>query len=221
VVWLAGWACAARVPPPAPAPAVVRRSSADGPPPRPTDRDGDGIPDDRDQCPDQPETVNGCRDDDGCPDQFVVMPHTAHFTIVDQIFFAAGSAKIRTAEPPHVSLLVDAVAATLNGNPDLGPLEVRGHAAADERRPARLADARAAAVVDALVARGVAREQLTARGVGATMPICKERSEECHSRCRRVEFIIVKQPAPLPPPPMGPHDCGKVLVSQARGMMPP
>ncbi len=32
------------------------------------DRDHDGIPDDVDKCPDQPETVNGFADNDGCPD---------------------------------------------------------------------------------------------------------------------------------------------------------
>ena len=32
------------------------------------DKDGDGILDNVDQCPDQPETVNGYKDDDGCPD---------------------------------------------------------------------------------------------------------------------------------------------------------
>jgi outer membrane protein OmpA-like peptidoglycan-associated protein len=37
-------------------------------PPPVTDRDGDGIVDDRDQCPDVPETVNGFEDEDGCPD---------------------------------------------------------------------------------------------------------------------------------------------------------
>jgi outer membrane protein OmpA-like peptidoglycan-associated protein len=36
--------------------------------PVPWDRDGDGIPDDVDQCPDLPETVNGFEDADGCPD---------------------------------------------------------------------------------------------------------------------------------------------------------
>ena len=223
MVSLAGWACAARATPPAaPPPPVVRSAPGPDAPPRPPpDRDGDGIPDDKDQCPDAPENVNGCRDDDGCPDETVGLPRTAHFTIVDQIFFAAGSAKIRGAEPPHVDLLVDAVAETLKSNPGLGPVEVRAHAAANERRSDRLADARAAAVVDALVARGVAREQLTARGVGATMPICSEHSEECYSRCRRVEFIVVKQPTRPPLPPIGPHDCYKVLVSQARGMMPP
>jgi len=34
----------------------------------PPDFDGDGIPDDRDACPTRPETVNGFRDGDGCPD---------------------------------------------------------------------------------------------------------------------------------------------------------
>lgn len=33
-----------------------------------TDRDGDGIDDDGDACPDDPETLNGLLDDDGCPD---------------------------------------------------------------------------------------------------------------------------------------------------------
>jgi outer membrane protein OmpA-like peptidoglycan-associated protein len=33
------------------------------------DRDGDGIPNDLDGCPDVPETVNGYQDTDGCPDK--------------------------------------------------------------------------------------------------------------------------------------------------------
>jgi OOP family OmpA-OmpF porin len=32
------------------------------------DRDGDGIPDDIDKCPDEPEDKDGFQDDDGCPD---------------------------------------------------------------------------------------------------------------------------------------------------------
>ena len=34
----------------------------------PRDRDGDGIPDDRDRCPDDPEDRDGFEDEDGCPD---------------------------------------------------------------------------------------------------------------------------------------------------------
>jgi outer membrane protein OmpA-like peptidoglycan-associated protein len=32
------------------------------------DRDGDGIPDSADRCPDEPEDYDGFQDDDGCPD---------------------------------------------------------------------------------------------------------------------------------------------------------
>jgi outer membrane protein OmpA-like peptidoglycan-associated protein len=35
----------------------------------PSDRDGDGIIDEDDDCPDDPETVNGYLDEDGCPDK--------------------------------------------------------------------------------------------------------------------------------------------------------
>lgn len=34
-----------------------------------TDRDGDGIPDSADRCPDEPEDYDGFQDDDGCPDR--------------------------------------------------------------------------------------------------------------------------------------------------------
>ena len=49
-----------------PAPEKPRR-----PEPRPdpfADRDGDGIPDVRDKCPDAPEDKDGFEDEDGCPD---------------------------------------------------------------------------------------------------------------------------------------------------------
>ena len=36
--------------------------------PAPGDRDGDGLVDPVDQCPDKPENYNGFQDDDGCPD---------------------------------------------------------------------------------------------------------------------------------------------------------
>lgn len=35
----------------------------------PGDRDGDGLVDPEDQCPDQPENYNGFQDTDGCPDE--------------------------------------------------------------------------------------------------------------------------------------------------------
>jgi outer membrane protein OmpA-like peptidoglycan-associated protein len=47
-------------PPPLPSAAVET--------PKVSDRDGDGIPDDLDKCPDEPEDKDGFEDEDGCPD---------------------------------------------------------------------------------------------------------------------------------------------------------
>jgi outer membrane protein OmpA-like peptidoglycan-associated protein len=56
----------ARPPPPVePTPVEVRPEPKRGPPP---DRDGDGIPDHLDECPDEPEDFDGFEDEDGCPD---------------------------------------------------------------------------------------------------------------------------------------------------------
>lgn len=38
------------------------------PPPKPPDRDGDGVVDAADRCPDEPEDKDGFADEDGCPD---------------------------------------------------------------------------------------------------------------------------------------------------------
>ena len=38
------------------------------PPPPPKDSDGDGLPDERDACPNEAEDVDGVQDEDGCPD---------------------------------------------------------------------------------------------------------------------------------------------------------
>jgi outer membrane protein OmpA-like peptidoglycan-associated protein len=46
---------------------------------KPGDRDGDGIPDAEDKCPDNPENYNGFEDDDGCPDD----PDTDNDRIAD------------------------------------------------------------------------------------------------------------------------------------------
>ncbi len=53
--------------------APVKEKPPEAPPPPPppapvTDRDGDGILDDVDQCPDAPEVFNQFEDEDGCPD---------------------------------------------------------------------------------------------------------------------------------------------------------
>jgi hypothetical protein len=47
---------------------LVRAVASFGWAPRPHDRDGDGVPDDADECPDLPEDRDGIQDADGCPE---------------------------------------------------------------------------------------------------------------------------------------------------------
>jgi outer membrane protein OmpA-like peptidoglycan-associated protein len=54
-------------PPPAPPKCPGDPGCPDEPPP-PTDRDGDGLSDDDDDCPEEAEDKDGFEDDDGCPD---------------------------------------------------------------------------------------------------------------------------------------------------------
>ena len=64
----------APAPPPSAPPPPVVETCPGGPhcPPEkkkpPADRDNDGIPDDADECPDEPEDKDGFEDQDGCPD---------------------------------------------------------------------------------------------------------------------------------------------------------
>ncbi len=54
--------------PPPPPPPEAPKPPPPPPPPAVTDRDQDGILDDDDECPDEPEDMDGFEDDDGCPD---------------------------------------------------------------------------------------------------------------------------------------------------------
>jgi OmpA-OmpF porin, OOP family len=52
----------------APRGVVIEERPEEAPPPAPGDRDGDGILDPHDKCPDQPEDFDGYQDEDGCPE---------------------------------------------------------------------------------------------------------------------------------------------------------
>src|SRR5690606_14060681 len=89
--------------------------------------------------------------------------------ILEKIYFATDSAEILRRSYP----IIDAVAATLAGNPQITLIEVQGHA--DERGQDEynlsLTRDRAASVVEALVQRGVARDRLRSAGYGETCPV--------------------------------------------------
>jgi outer membrane protein OmpA-like peptidoglycan-associated protein len=161
-----------------PAPAVEPAPAAEQTPAAP-DRDGDGIPDAQDLCPDSPAgaKVNelGCQPDKGL--------------VLEGVQFKSGTAELE----PGAMKKLDQVAASLAGMAQVR-VEVAGYtdSVGDPGRNQQLSVRRAQAVVDYLAARDVARERLTAKGYGQENPIADNATAEGRSRNRRVELHPVR-----------------------------
>jgi len=155
------------------------------------DNDKDRILDKNDACPNEPETYNGKDDEDGCPDKGRVVVTSGSIEILDKIYFETNKAVIKPESYP----ILDAIAATLQGNPDILLVEVGGHA--DERNTdeynLRLTQDRSEAVRKYLTDKGVSEGRLKAVGYGESRPIDPRHNEEAWSKNRRVEFIILKR----------------------------
>jgi outer membrane protein OmpA-like peptidoglycan-associated protein len=154
------------------------------------DNDQDRILDKNDSCPNDPETYNGFEDKDGCPDRGKVMIEDNQLIILEKIYFETDSAEIQQRSYP----IIDAVAATLIGNPQITMIEIQGHA--DERATdeynIRLTRDRAAAVLEALVQRGTDRRRMRSAGYGERCPIDAAHTEPAWEKNRRVEFKILE-----------------------------
>jgi OOP family OmpA-OmpF porin len=154
------------------------------------DNDKDRILDVDDSCPNDPETYNGFEDEDGCPDRGNVVIEENQIIILEKIYFATNSAEILEKSFP----IVDAVAATLVGNPQLKLVEIQGHA--DERASDQynidLTRDRAASVRQALIQRGVEPNRMRSAGYGERCPVDPAHNAAAWEKNRRVEFKIIE-----------------------------
>ena len=102
----------------------------------------------------------------------------------EQIEFGTGSATIGTQS----GALLDRLASQVRSCP--GIVRIDGHTdpVGRGRINRRLSEARAAAVRDALIARGVPAERLRTRGFAARRPIADNLTESGRARNRRIEF---------------------------------
>ncbi|MBN8615524.1 MAG: OmpA family protein [Deltaproteobacteria bacterium] len=180
------------------------------------DNDADRLHDACDLCPDEPETYNGICDEDGCPDRSGICVEEARVAIVETIAFSPSSVRI----DPSVQPIVQALASTLNGNPQLERIALVGHATTRERRAATLSLRRAEAVRDAIIALGVARERLEVRGEAPTAPITGDPREG-----RFVSFVLLRVSgedwtAGEPPPRPG-RGCGARACDPVPACTPP
>ncbi len=158
------------------------------------DTDGDGFDDLEDRCVDEPETVNGYEDSDGCPDSLPV-PVLQILGTIRGIHFPFLSAELIEDSMP----ILDRAARVLAEYPELR-LEIQGHTDTDGD-PAfnkELSRRRADAVRDELIARGVSAVRLSAVGYGGEQPIADNATENGRAQNRRIEFrLLDERGAPL------------------------
>jgi OmpA-OmpF porin, OOP family len=154
------------------------------------DNDRDQILDVNDKCPNDPETYNGHEDEDGCPDKGRVIVDGSNILILDKIQFETNSAEIMEESFDIIS----AVVTTIRHHVEFKVIEVAGHAderASDEHN-LRLTQARAASVVEALVSRGISKDQLVSQGYGEYCPLDDRSNPAAWEKNRRVEFKVVR-----------------------------
>lgn len=105
-----------------------------------------------------------------------------------KIYFDYKKADIRPESAP----MLDAIAGAMLNAPRT-KIEVRGHTdnIGGEEFNQRLSELRAAAVVQALVERGVKVERLRSKGYGMSQPVATNETEDDRQKNRRTEFAII------------------------------
>ena len=94
--------------------------------------------------------------------------------------------------------ILDAVVATMKGNPDIMLIEVAGHTdeQGSDAHNLDLSERRAASVVRYLTEHGVEDKRLGSQGYGETIPKIDEHNQRAYAINRRVEFVILKRELP-------------------------
>jgi outer membrane protein OmpA-like peptidoglycan-associated protein len=172
--------------PPSTVTGAVRSEHAQGHESINGDRDGDGIVDSKDACPNEPGAPSGQADHDGCP-QFVRVEGN-EVRVLQSVVFARDS----DALPAEATPILDEMARMLKGNPRITALTIEGHTSGDEKDGWAMGARRAGAVRAGLAARGVTTK-LTVQSFGSTRPIADDTTAEGRQRNRRVQFHIEEE----------------------------
>ena len=184
------------------------------------DRDGDGIPDNVDRCPDQPEDKDGFQDEDGCPDpdndgdgipdtldKCPNEPETFNNykdddgcpdevpAEVKKFTGVIEGINFKTGSAEILAgsyVLLDRAVKVLQDYPDVN-LEISGHT--DSRGKADynrdLSQRRADSVKTYFVQRGIASARLQSIGYGLTRPIADNKTSSGRATNRRTEFRLI------------------------------
>jgi outer membrane protein OmpA-like peptidoglycan-associated protein len=148
----------------------------------PPDKDGDGINDDEDRCPD----IAGIAANNGCPE----VPANVSKSLQSSgsgIYWGTGTNNAKLTTRSNTSL--DKVVTIMNENPGL-MIKIESHTdnAGDDNTNMELSQARANAVKDYLVSKGISADRITAEGLGETMPIADNNTSSGRTKNRRTEI---------------------------------
>ncbi|WP_044986038.1 OmpA family protein [Sorangium cellulosum] len=159
----------------------------------PDDPDGDGVRGAADACPNERGLSDPDPRQNGCP-RFVRVNADEITTSKPVQFVVYGKTRAQTVDPVSDEILYE-VRDAIQQNPDIELVEVQGHTddSGTEEYNQRLSQERAEAVLSWLVAAGVPREKLVARGYGFEQPLGDNRVKTGRQKNRRVQFVIIKR----------------------------
>jgi outer membrane protein OmpA-like peptidoglycan-associated protein len=147
------------------------------------DRDGDGVPDNVDRCPD----VAGPMDNWGCPPYKKLVIHRDKLELTEKLYFAWDQAVLQEASFPALDEVVQA----LNDNKGFR-VQVEGHASSEgaDDHNQTLSEQRAEAVLNYLVEHGIEKDRLASKGFGSSIPLDTNDTITGRENNRRVEFVV-------------------------------
>ena len=108
--------------------------------------------------------------------------------VLQNIFFETGSAELLPTSDPELNKLLW----TLRKNTEM-KIEIRGHTdnEGDDKSNQVLSEARAKAVYQYLLGRGIEAERLSFKGFGETQPVADNNTPEGRKQNRRTEFKVI------------------------------
>ncbi|MFL5455164.1 MAG: OmpA family protein [Myxococcales bacterium] len=149
----------------------------------PSDRDGDGVTDDIDTCPD----IRGPASNHGCPvyEKIIVKPDKLE--LKEKIQFAWNDSVIEPVSYPALN----EVAKALQDNQGFR-VAIEGHASSEgtDDHNQSLSNRRAESVLEYVASHGVARDRLVSKGFSSSRPIESNSTESGREANRRVEFVV-------------------------------
>jgi outer membrane protein OmpA-like peptidoglycan-associated protein len=147
------------------------------------DRDGDGVPDGVDHCPD----VAGPMDNWGCPAYKKVTVTPDKLELKEKLFFAWDESTLEAASFP----VLDDVVQALKDHKGFR-VQVDGHtdSTGTDQYNQGLSERRAASVVAYLTDHGIATSRLTSKGFSFSEPIDTNGTVAGRENNRRVEFLV-------------------------------